>query len=242
MNPAPPSAGDCRVIELRQYTLHPGRRDDLVTLFDREFVEPQEELGIAVFGQFRDLDGPDRFVWLRGFADMDARLKGLSAFYGGPVWKQHRGAANATMLDSDDVRLLGPAWPGSQLRPLTTRPPTSATGSAPGLMVAAVFTIRDAASPALLARARDWTSAAPADGSRPQWIAWYVTEPAPNNFPGLPIRSGNVVAAFALFDGIGRLEPADSWSREVAALVRDHTVGEPELRRVVPTARSRVRA
>ena len=54
------------VIELRQYTLHPGRRDDLIALFEREFVEPQEALGIAVLGTFRDLDAPDRFVWLRG--------------------------------------------------------------------------------------------------------------------------------------------------------------------------------
>jgi hypothetical protein len=28
------------IVELRQYTLHPGRRDDLVALFEAEFVEP----------------------------------------------------------------------------------------------------------------------------------------------------------------------------------------------------------
>ena len=64
------------VLELRQYTLHPGRRDDLIALFEREFIEPQEAAGIAVLGTFRDLDAPDRFVWLRGFADMPARAHG----------------------------------------------------------------------------------------------------------------------------------------------------------------------
>src|SRR6185436_19195944 len=47
-----------RVVELRQYTLHPGMRDVLIDLFDREFVETQEALGMTVLGQFRDLDDP----------------------------------------------------------------------------------------------------------------------------------------------------------------------------------------
>ncbi len=56
----------CPIVELRQYTLHPGKRDVLIDLFDREFVESQEALGMKVIGQFRDLDNPNRFVWLRG--------------------------------------------------------------------------------------------------------------------------------------------------------------------------------
>ena len=78
------------VVELRQYTLHPGQRDVLIDLFDREFVETQEAVGMAVLGQFRDLDDPDRFVWLRGFDDMPRRAQALGRFYGGPVWKAHK--------------------------------------------------------------------------------------------------------------------------------------------------------
>src|SRR5438105_9828515 len=89
----------CPVVELRQYTLHPGKRDILIDLFDREFIEPQEALGITVVGQFRDVDDPDRFVWLRGFRDMVSRAKALQEFYSGPVWKTHRESANATMID-----------------------------------------------------------------------------------------------------------------------------------------------
>src|SRR5258706_16365234 len=96
------------VVELRQYTLHSGMRDVLVGLFDREFVETQEATGMAVLGQFTDLDDADRFVWLRGFSDMDRRKVALANFYGGPVWKAHRVEANATMVDSDDVLLLRP--------------------------------------------------------------------------------------------------------------------------------------
>ena len=69
----------CPVIELRQYTLRPGQRDVLVELFDRQFVESQEALGMRIVGQFRDLDRADRFVWLRGFADMDSRRAALES-------------------------------------------------------------------------------------------------------------------------------------------------------------------
>lgn len=96
------------IVELRRYTLHPGRREELIELFEREFVEPQEAVGAQVVGTFRDVRDPDRFVWIRVFADMSVRLQALRAFYGGPVWRAHRDAANATMIDSDDVHLLEP--------------------------------------------------------------------------------------------------------------------------------------
>ena len=96
------------VVELRQYRLRPGQREVLIELFDREFVESQEAEGMAVVGQFRDLDDPDRFVWIRGFASMPARARALAGFYGGPAWKANSAAANATMLDTDDVLLLRP--------------------------------------------------------------------------------------------------------------------------------------
>ena len=98
----------CPIVELRQYTLHPGTRDVLIDLFDREFVESQEALGIRVIGQFRDVDDPDRFVWLRGFRDMPSRARGLTDFYGGPVWKAHREVANGTVdaLASSPVATL----------------------------------------------------------------------------------------------------------------------------------------
>ena len=105
----------CPVLELRQYTLRPGQRDVLVELFEREFVESQEALGMTLVGQFRDLDDPDRFVWLRGFADMTTRAQALHDFYGGAVWQAHREAANETMIDSDDVLLLRPARPNFRI-------------------------------------------------------------------------------------------------------------------------------
>ena len=100
------------VVELRRYRLHPGRRDELIELFDRELVETQEATGMQVVGQFRDLDRPDQFVWLRAFASMGARRRSLEAFYGGPVWARHGLAAASTMIDSAP-RSLDPHPAGS---------------------------------------------------------------------------------------------------------------------------------
>ena len=108
------------ILELRQYTLRPGRRDDLIALFETELIAPQEAAGMALVGQFRDVDDPDRFVWLRGFPDMRARAEALGRFYQGPAWRRHRDEANATMIDSDDVLLLRPAARGPAFPP---RPP-----------------------------------------------------------------------------------------------------------------------
>jgi len=101
----------CNVLELRQYTTRPGERETLISIFDRHFVESQEMEGMAVIGQFRDRRRPDRFVWIRGFSDMESRHAALERFYGGPVWAEHRNEANATMLEFHDVLLLRPARP-----------------------------------------------------------------------------------------------------------------------------------
>ena len=52
----------CLIVELRQYTLYSGHRNVLIELFNREFVESQEALGMKIIGQFRELDNPNRFV------------------------------------------------------------------------------------------------------------------------------------------------------------------------------------
>src|SRR5262249_1923731 len=101
------------IVELRMYTLHAERRDELIELFELEFGETQEAVGIQLIGQFYDLDDPNRFIWLRGFHDMESRAQSLNAFYSGPIWKEHRDAANATMINTDNVLLLRLAHPTS---------------------------------------------------------------------------------------------------------------------------------
>ncbi len=234
----PPAVPDCQVVELRQYTLHPGKRDTLIELFDREFVESQEALGIRVIGQFRDLDGPDRFVWLRGFADMAARGDSLPAFYFGPVWAQHRNTANPTMIDSDNVLLLRPAWAGAALpSPATPRAERGSTALPPGLLVATVFHLKAPAGPEQLAQARGpLGDALRAAGARQ--LAWYVTESTANNFPRLPVREGeHVLVSLALFE-----DAKAALSRDFGASLQPWLAKPTQTLRLVPTARSALHA
>ncbi|MBA2888800.1 NIPSNAP family protein [Nonomuraea soli] len=107
------------IYEWRRYTLRPGLRDSFVSLFERHFVESQEEAGIGLVAMFEDLDRPDVIHWIRKFRDMEVRRHALESFYlHSPAWKEHRDAANATMIDSDDVLLLRASAPVHATGPL----------------------------------------------------------------------------------------------------------------------------
>ncbi|MGE0349991.1 NIPSNAP family protein [Hydrogenophaga sp.] len=234
------------IVELRRYTLHPGQRDTLIALFDREFIETQEAVGMRVIGQFRDLDDDRRFVWLRGFADMDQRRAGLEAFYGGPVWQTHRDAANATMVDSDDVFLLHPAWPGAGIDGShRERAAPGASSTPPGLLDATVFPLRAPASDDLLALCRDVLAPVLRQGGARR-IGWYVTDPTPNNFPRLPVRERQpVLVGLALFDDLAAfdaLQRGGSWARDAQPALSPWLAGPAESHRLVPTARSTLHA
>lgn len=157
-----PGPDDPGVVELRQYTLHPGRRDELGELFDARFVESQEAVGGRVVGELTDLDDPDRFVWLRGFADLPGRLRMLAELYGGPVWAHHGPAANATMVDSDDVLLL---------RPVLVDDPPAGHGTYLGRVLHHDGPVADAWADEVVARTQAVSSAAAAaagtDGAVP---------------------------------------------------------------------------
>jgi hypothetical protein len=227
-----------KIVELRQYTLHPGRRDELIALFDREFVESQEALGVEMIGQFRDLDDPNRFVWLRGFADSEARAKALTAFYGGPVWKAHRDAANATMLDSANVLQLKPL---AEFR-LNGGRESAASG---GLVVAVLHYLDAAALPAFAeAFASEIRPRIEAAGAKV--LGAYVTEDGPNSFPALPVRAGETVLAYVLgfpdsaaFQAYGAA--LEDWRGAVPEALLPQFARKPEVLRLLPTARSRLR-
>jgi hypothetical protein len=208
----------CPIVELRQYRLHPGTRDTLIRLFDTHFVEGQERCGMRIIGQFRDLDDPDRFVWLRGFPDMAARTRALEAFYGGPVWKEHGPAANATMVDHTDVLLLKPApgTAGFRFDP-RLRPGPESPAIAGGVVIATIDHLERSA--ALEAEP------GPVGPGEAPVLARLVTEPAPNPFVRLPVRTDvNVLVTFSSYAAADAYRPAPAPPR------RQHLRLEPTRR------------
>lgn len=212
------------VVELRQYTLKPGKRETLIDLFDREFIESQEATGMTIIGQFRDLDRPDMFVWLRGFDGMDARKEALASFYGGPIWAAHRDTANATMIDSDDVLLLKPAWPGAgvDLSGLQRPSPAEQENSIKenrlvGIVTIQIHHLKSGTETGFASRfAAEAAPLMAAAGVR--LLAAFVTEHAENSFPRLPVRASENV-----FVSVTRFDSTEAHTRHQAALAASST-------------------
>lgn len=180
-------------IELRRYVMHPGRRDELIDLFEREFIESQEACGMTAIGHFRDPADPDAYVWLREFPSVQARGPALEAFYDrSSVWKANRDAANATMIDSDNVLMLRPLMPASGFDLDGLRRP-AAPGDAKGASVVAIAIF-------MLSRPLDAEFAAPLDERvltplkrDVARVAAFVTDETPNAYPRLPVRAGHAL-------------------------------------------------
>jgi len=235
----------CPVVELRQYTLVGGRRETLIALFEREFIETQEATGITVIGQFRDLNNPDRFVWLRGFDDMPTRARALHEFYSGPVWKTHREVANATMIDSDNVLLLRPASPISGFRlEKARRASIASTTTREDLFFATIYHLGKI-SGADFAAFFEREHQPRLTKSGVSVLASFVTETHPNTFPRLPVReNANVFVWFARFLDSKAYEKCSAATgesmreKESAGELRALIVDEPEILMLSPTARS----
>jgi NIPSNAP len=232
-----------RTFELRQYTLRAGQRTTLLSLFEKHFVQAQNDVGAHVVGSFTDVDDPDRFVWIRGFADMAARQRALEAFYGGPVWHAHRIEANATMVDSDNVLLLRSAVEGAGFG-ASTLP----AGPAPGVFGATIYYLASVEVERFAAFFR--RALAPhlkALGVEP--LAQFVSEESPNNFPRLPVRQQERVflwfARWPSLDShdayVSRFRQISGWRDEAAESVLPALMRKPEQLRLIPTARSAVR-
>ncbi len=239
----------CPIVELRQYTLHPGKRDAFIDLFDRQFIESQEAVGTRMIGQFRDLDDPNRFVWLRGFRDMPSRAQALQAFYGGPVWKTHREAANAAIVDSDNVLLLRPARPASEF-PLENRerPPIGASEVPQGLLVATIYYLPAPAEAEFLEFFTNTVEPILTQAGA-SILARLVTENSANNFPALPVREGeNVFVFFVRFEDHGayerylaKLSRSQEWKGRISNELIRRLQRAPEVLKLSPTARSQLR-
>lgn len=231
--------GSFPLVELRQYTLHEGLRDELIELFEREFVESQESEGMKVIGTFIDLDNPDRFVWLRGYPDTDSRRAGLSAFYGGAIWKAHRDAANATMIDSDNVLLLRSAGEKAEFVTPGRRPALGELVPA-GLIVATIHYLDASPAEALSVFERHVMPNLEKAGIRP--LAWFMPETAPNNFPQLPVREGEkVLVWFTAFADAEDHAAHKKALADAAAPIQPLSARAPEALRLKPTARSLLR-
>jgi hypothetical protein len=160
---------------------------------------------------------------------MSARLDGLRTFYGGPVWREHREQANATMLDSDNVLLLRPV----------PAPVTGQLRDRPGMLLGALVACLDEAPTAAhLDTAHAVARALVNVGA--EVIGAYASHGAENNFPALPIRADPVLVWITRHPS-----PADH-ARQIAAVTCEWSrsgavLHDRQVLRLHPTPRSKMR-
>ena len=177
---------------------------------------------------------------------MPSRAQALKDFYGGPLWKAHREAANATMIDSNNVLLLHPATPtsgfslGNMERP---RPGSNETRSE--LIVATIYYF-DAPVDAGFVEFFEKTVKPAAIGSGATVLAYFVTEHSENTFPALPVREGeNIFVWFAHFTDPAAYElhavalaQSQPWRGAITEELSRRLKLAPEILKLSPTGRS----
>jgi NIPSNAP len=223
-----------QLVEFRSYALVPGGTTDFIEHFEAHFLASQEDMGMDILGQFRIIDEPDRFVWVRRFLEPLTRAASLQAFYTSPVWKQFGPRANELMVDVSDVHLLAPHPSGPQLAaghvPHADR--DRAPVEAASTVVAALYDVSDGLPPEVAAAMTAALDAAP-DVTE---LGRLVTAGVVNDFPALPVHEDRTVALWLLSDR----EHGDR-AVSVADLVGARCDLAPQLLRLVPTARSTLR-
>jgi hypothetical protein len=223
---------DFQVVEFRRYTVRDGEREHFATYFESYFPEAFQQLGAIAFGDFTEPQHPEHFTWMRGFHDMDERAKVNSAFYFGPVWKEHKATLNGLMTDSDNVLLLRPLRQDTQVPVLPAVDPVSEPQGAKGIVVAQIFRVKAEAG---FAKYKD---------AGAQEAGLLVTLDAPNNFPQLPVRSdGPYLVWIGIVQNEGVLQKLTPLAEENArAVEKSGQLQEaPELVVLRPNSRSRLR-
>jgi hypothetical protein len=204
---------------------------------------------MRLLGQFRDLDDPNRFTWMREFANMEVRERALTQFYTGPVWKAHRGEANPYLEDNDNVLLLRPAAEKLALAPppSTARAKIGAQPTAAGLMVATIYYLWKDPAEGFTQFFQTRLSPELAAAGLPV-LGAYVAETTPNNFPALPVRQHEKV-----FVWFTRASDVSAYEKSLATLnarlsssslgaeLADYQERQAQVLRLAPTSRSLLR-
>lgn len=232
-----------QVVELRRYDIAPGQRDRFVRYFDAYFPEAFEQLDCMVFGQFEDRAAPTRFVWLRGYHDINTRPVADAAFYYGPVWREHRVKVNALFPGaSDNVLLLRPLAPQTEVPVLPAVDPVDEPHGAHGVAVVQIFAVRKGDEDAFAQRAQEAFKHYASAKVHPAGVL--VTLDVPNNFPQLPIRTdGPFLVWLGVVENDATLKDFEAQaslvehSLEATGMLR----GAPERLVLDPTPRSRLR-
>lgn len=186
---------EIKVLELRNYLLKPGTVENFRKLFNDRFVEPMKELGGYAVGQFRIDGDEDRFVWMRGFRDMQSRFSFLNAFYlNSPVWKKYRNDANGMIVNSDNVYLLRPL----EINSLTVDDAERQFGQKKAVVVVDFYICNSTLDKTITLFKTDYIPFLKSLDVND--VTFWVSEMSENDFPRLPVfQDKNLLVSITVF-------------------------------------------
>lgn len=94
------------LLEIRTYTLHPGKRPEFVDWFEVEVAPAMEAAGMTIVGTFESVEDENVFVYMRSFADEDERNQMTSTFYESETWRSGMKDRALALEAEFDVRLV----------------------------------------------------------------------------------------------------------------------------------------
>lgn len=233
--------GAFTVIEFRRYDIKPGQREAFGAYFEAYFPEAFQHTGAIIFGQFLERGDDTTFTWIRGFHDYEARAAVNTAFYSGPLWKEHSSTMNERIDDIVNTLLLQPLDTQRAITVLPAVDPLAEAGGAKGVAVAHILKLDPQRLEAATKLATEAFADYAGDGVREAGVL--VTLDVENNFPGLPFRTDGPYLVWlgiaADDDAVGHLTPVAN--RSAASLADAGYALDAELVVLDPTPRSRLR-
>ena len=107
----------CPIVEFHDVRTEKFKTDKYLSLIEDRLAGPLLAAGGTPLGHFAVDDHPDRLILLRGFADVGARRRALTAFHQSPEWAAERREASELVRHAS-VSLTRAIKPADGIRPL----------------------------------------------------------------------------------------------------------------------------
>jgi hypothetical protein len=106
------TSGPFPCVDMRVYTMHPGKLADYFKLYGAEGLEPQvKNLGACLGYYGSDIGEQNQIVHLWGYKDIEDREKRRAAMFADPAWMKYLGQARPLFAHQTNVILKpAPFW------------------------------------------------------------------------------------------------------------------------------------
>lgn len=233
------------LFELRNYATTPGRRDALIDMFERRFLDAYEAGGARVMGPFEVIGNEDRWVWMRALRDAKGRGEALASFYSSPAWNELSRAANATIKAVAYAMLLR-QWSGGAFDDPTQRLAAGAKRKRAAVIAIDIYLTKPRKEEEF-ARAFDAGALPHLAALNAAPFASFVTDRSENFYPRQRVRKASAFVTMTRFESVkahdafcARLARSEEWRRGGAALIAKGSAKPVEQLLLRPTARSSV--